>query len=294
MIEIISYINVFIHICTIYCICSLYTKYKELLSSFRNEKKGINKSILDINSKINYKKEFETLNIKIKEFKFNLDALIASSNKTNKDMASNLTNLSKKCNENKTMIEVMKSDNFDLNINIDYLKENNIVELIDLLKQNKLPEIVTLSISSLKEEIINDMTSNISSTFSSLKNEFDTKCISYTVTNNKIFEEINQISAINKILNDKILYYNDFINLSIDNNNKKFNKKISDVRYKYNCLQREIDTYLDKTYMIVGFHPGTVIPNIILRTNEYGSAPIRKEVADYWNTQPPCQIVNVN
>jgi len=210
------------------------------------------------------------------------------------ETASNLTNLSKKCNENKTMIEVMKSDNFDLNINIDYLKENNIVELIDLLKQNKLPEIVTLSISSLKEEIINDMTSNISSTFSSLKNEFDTKCISYTVTNNKIFEEINQISAINKILNDKILYYNDFINLSIDNNNKKFNKKISDVRYKYNCLQREIDTYLDKTYMVVGFHPGTVIPNIVLRTNEYGSAPIRKEVADYWNTQPPCQIINVN
>ncbi len=294
MIEIISYINVFTHICTIYCIYSLYTKYNELLLLFSNGKKGINKSILDINSKINSKKEFETLNIKVKDLKFNLDALIASSNKTNKDMASNLTNLSKKINENKTMFEVIKSSNFDLNINIDYLKENNIVELIDLLKKNKLPEIVTSSISSLKEEIVNDMTSNITTTFTSLKDEINTKFTTYTVTNNKIINEINQISAINKILNDKILYYNDFINLSIDNNNKKLNKKISDVRYKYNCLQREIDTYLDKTYMIVGFHPGTVIPNIVLRTNEYGSAPIRKEVTDYWNTQPSYQVVNVN
>jgi|SaaInlStandDraft_5_1057022.scaffolds.fasta_scaffold12983_3 hypothetical protein len=290
MIELIAYINVFIHICVIFSIYTLYTKYKELLSLFHNEKKGIHKIISNINTKI--KTDFETSNNKIKELKINLDALITSSNKTNKDIASNLTNLSKKCSENKTTFEVMKSSNFDLNINIDYLKENNIVELIDLLKKNKLPEIVTLSISSLKNEIVNDMTSNISSTFLSLKDEINTKFTTYTVTDNKIIDEINQLSEVSKSINNKILSYNDFINSSISENNKKFNKKISDVRYKYNILQRDIDTYLDKTYMIVGFHSGTVIPNVILRTNEYGTAPIRKEVADYWNLQPSYQVVN--
>lgn len=305
MIELIAYINVFIHICAIFSIYTLYTKYKELLSLFHNEKKGIHKIISNINTKI--KTDFETSNNKIKELKINLDALITSSNKTNRDIVNNLTNLSKKCSENKTIIEVMKSSNFDLNINIDYLKENNIVELIDLLKKNKLPEIVTLSISSLKNEIVNDMTSNISSTFSSLKDEMtsnisstflslkdeiNTKFTTYTVTDNKIIDEINQLSEVSKSINNKILSYNDFINSSISENNKKFNKKISDVRYKYNILQRDIDTYLDKTYMIVGFHSGTVIPNVILRTNEYGSAPMRKEVADYWNLQPSYQVVN--
>ena len=290
MIELIAYINVFIHICAIFSIYTLYTKYKELLSLFHNEKKGIHKIISNINTKI--KTDFETSNNKIKELKINLDALITSSNKTNRDIVNNLTNLSKKCSENKTIIEVMKSSNFDLNINIDYLKENNIVELIDLLKKNKLPEIVTLSISSLKDEIVNDMTNNISSTFVSLKDEINTKFTTYTVTNNKIVDEINQLSEMSKSINNKILYYDDFINSSISENNKKFNKKISDVRYKYNILQRDIDTYLDKTYMIVGFHSGTVIPNVILRTNEYGTAPIRKEVADYWNLQPSYQVVN--
>ena len=136
------------------------------------------------------------------------------------------------------------------------------------------------------------MTSNISSTFLSLKDEINTKFTTYTVTDNKIIDEINQLSEVSKSINNKILSYNDFINSSISENNKKFNKKISDVRYKYNILQRDIDTYLDKTYMIVGFHSGTVIPNVILRTNEYGTAPIRKEVADYWNLQPSYQVVN--
>ena len=65
--------------------------------------------------------------------------------------------------------------------------------------------------------------------------------------------------------------------------NNKLNNKFSDLYNQIHYIKYELNTYLDKTYMLVSFDSKTNIPIYVLRKNELDQVQIRQELADYWN-----------
>ena len=315
MIELLSFISIIVHISTIYCIYILYNTYIELIAVFTSEKKGFIKLVNKTNMKL--KEDFETLNQKLKALQMNLDKSVNDTNDRTKEISNKLITFSKKNKELETSIDVLKVSNFDLNINIDYLKENNIVELIDLLKENKLPEMINRlsnnilqNLMSLKDTRFDEISDKINYNFVTYKTLTDARFVEISdkikenfVTTKTLTDErcdelsgkFNEMFVTTKTLSDKMLCNINFINSSIIENNKlifanmqteskKTNSKIANIKYRLNYLHKDVETYLDKTHMLVGFQPGSGMPIFVLRKNEYGQVPMRQEVSDYWNS----------
>ena len=65
----------------------------------------------------------------------------------------------------------------------------------------------------------------------------------------------------------------------------KFNNKFSQIFSRIKFVENDINQYLDKTYMLVGFNPQTGMPIYVVRTNEFNEPHIRQEVVEYWQSQ---------
>ena len=64
--------------------------------------------------------------------------------------------------------------------------------------------------------------------------------------------------------------------------NIKMNKRLTELYKEIDFIKLELNTYLDKTYMLVGFDSNTSIPIYVLRKNELDQVNVSTELTDYW------------
>ena len=209
-------------------------------------------------------------------------------------------------------IEIYKKDIYTKITNLNTLKndyynyKNSIKTKIDNINNNNI--ILHQTIKNLKEEIENK----------NLKEEIENKNLKEEeeeeIENKKLEEEIENKNKLiedyserNKnmgisieILNEKISKYEELIKLNIkENNNKIINRLSNEINNKINIklnkslkelyidieyIKLDLNTYLDKTYMLVGFDLNTNMPIYVMRKNELDEVHVRKELADYWSS----------
>ena len=210
------------------------------------------------------------------------------------DITSKILDVKKGNTKLEESIDLINSGNFDLNVKIDYLKENNIIEIIELLKKNTMPEIlekIELGMISRLDEYKNNIFSEAEKKFVEFKISNDENIINLTKKYEDMNDRINKLFITTQVLNEKLLCLETMISKNIELNSKKIYSKINrnttELRNSINFIRVEIDTYLDKTYMLVGFDPNNGFPLYVTRKNEYGEIPVRKELADYWSMTNP-------
>jgi len=271
--EIIIYLLTITQISAIYCIYILYEKYNNLLNTFNHEKKILNRQYSKNNNEIELLKD--NINVWLKKNNLKLEEHANKSNKILKELSDKIIDINKNIKQLEHSIDIINSSNFDLNINLDYLKENNIIEVINLLKKNSVPQIL----KELTNEINNDLQKYKSYTEEHIKK--------YVDFNTNINDRVNKLFISTQVLNEKQMTLNELIKKTNEQTNKrlhsKINKNISEIRMFQTSLKLDIDTYLDKTYMLVGFNPNNGLPIFVTRKNEYGEMPVRRELIDYWN-----------
>ena len=271
--EIIIYLLAITQISAIYCIYKLYEKYNNLLKTFNNEKKILNRQYSKNNNEVTLLRD--NINDNLKNNNLKLTEHINKSNNLFKDLSDKIIDINKINKQLDHSINIIKSSNFDLNINVDYLKQNNIIEIIDLLKKNSVPQ------------ILKELTSDINNDLLKYKSYTDEHIKKYVDFNTNINDRVNKLFISTEVLNEKQMTLNELIAKTNEQTNKrlhsKINKNISEIRMFQNSLKLDIDTYLDKTYMLVGFNPNNGLPIFVTRKNEYGEMPVRQELIDYWN-----------
>jgi len=67
-------------------------------------------------------------------------------------------------------------------------------------------------------------------------------------------------------------------------NNDMMEKKLDAINDKILYIEKELDTYLDKTFMLTGFEPFTGIPYYTTNYDKNNKIVVRKSLLNYWET----------
>lgn len=266
-----------LNIIGLYAIYNLYRK-------FENEKKSFMKSVNKIYNNIeslkksndsylkNEMSEIEKLNEKFD----NLNNMNDDEYKLSKEKIKEI-NLKIKGLESE--IEYLKYENFNLNDNIEYLSKCNIKEMIKLLEENNFNEKME-KLEMLQNDTLGKMLNLKKELYKYGEDKFE-----------NLNKRINQLFVDSQIMNEKITCVSDLINLNSKSHQKnltralgKFNNKFSDIFSRIKYIENDINQYLDKTYMLVGFNPDSGMPIYVVRTNEFNEPHVREEVVEYWKS----------
>ena len=264
-------------------IIGLYALYN-LYMKFENEKKSFTKSINKIYNNIessrklndNYLKN-EMIEIDKLNEKFNIINMNNDEYKLSKEK---ITEMSSKINRLESEIEYLKYQNFNLNDNIEYLSKCNIKEMIKLLEDNNFNEKME-KLEMFQNDTLSKMLNLKKEVYKYGEDKF-----------NNLNTRINQLFVDSQVMNEKITCVSDLINLNEKSHQKnltrvmgKFNNKFSQIFSRIKFVENDINQYLDKTYMLVGFNPQTGMPIYVVRTNEFNEPHVRQEVVEYWQSQ---------
>jgi len=254
----------------IYCLNSKYKnllknieKYKNDYYNLKIKNNNLENNIKDYNNNIyNELKKFVTFN--------NFDSFNQKFIQLKDLLNKNIISI-----ENK--YDYLNSQLFDLNKDFDNLKKINFNNF-DFNNFNILKNDIFNKIKDFN--IFNTNLQNSQNDINILKTNFDNKDTEINNINTKfndIYHKLQDKSDINKKIMNKI---SNEINTKINN---KLNNKFSDLYNQIHYIKYELNTYLDKTYMLVSFDSKTNIPIYVLRKNELDQVQIRQELADYWN-----------
>ena len=254
----------------IYCLNSKYKnllknieKYKNDYYNLKIKNNNLENNIKDYNNNIyNELKKFVTFN--------NFDSFNQKFIQLKDLLNKNIISI-----ENK--YDYLNSQLFDLNKDFDNLKKINFNNF-DFNNFNIFKNDIFNKIKDFN--IFNTNLQNSQNDINILKTNFDNKDTEINNINTKfndIYHKLQDKSDINKKIMNKI---SNEINTKINN---KLNNKFSDLYNQIHYIKYELNTYLDKTYMLVSFDSKTNIPIYVLRKNELDQVQIRQELADYWN-----------
>jgi len=289
----------------IYCLNSKYKnllknieKYKNDYYNLKIKNNNLENNIKDYNNNIynELKKfvtfnNFDSFNQKFIQLKDLLNKNIISIENKYDYLNSQLFDLNKDFDNLKKInfnnfdynnLNILKNDIFnkikDFNIfNTNLQNSQNDINILKTNFDNKDTEIN--NINTKFNDIYHKLHNN-NDDINILKTNFDNKDTEINNINTKfndIYHKLQDKSDINKKIMNKI---SNEINTKINN---KLNNKFSDLYNQIHYIKYELNTYLDKTYMLVSFDSKTNIPIYVLRKNELDQVQIRQELADYWN-----------
>ena len=285
----------------LYYIYYLNSKYKNLLKTIDKYKNDYNILKIKYNSLDNtINDNYNNINNQFKKFITfnNLDSFNQKFLQFKQELNNNIITIQNK-------YDYFNSELFDLNNAFDNFKKINFNNFdfnnFNILKNdifNKIKDLNILSTNlenyekdknifntklAIYEEDINILKNklqNIEEHKNIFNTKFDNKEIEIKNINiklNDIKDKLQEKSEINKKIMTKI---SNEINTKINN---KLNNRLSELYNEIHYIKYELNTYLDKTYMLVGFDSKTNIPIYVLRKNELDQVHIRQELADYWN-----------